>query len=117
MAHFGQSVACNRLHTVPQRMARWLCLTHDRVGADHFPITQEFLAQMLGVRRQTVSEVAAEFQAAGVLHYQLGRMTIDDRPALERAACECYGSDRADFERLLPLEKDAGDSPEPRAGP
>jgi len=101
MVQFAQSVACNRLHPVSQRFARWLCVTHDRVGADEFPLTQEVIAQMLGVRRQTVSEVASEFQAAGLIDYRLGRVTVEDRAALERAACECYSAVRASFERLL----------------
>jgi CRP-like cAMP-binding protein len=97
----AQSVACNRVHAVPQRLARWLCMTHDRVGSDEFPLTQEVIAQMLGVRRQTVSEVASEFQAARLIDYHLGRVTIENRAALERAACECYRTVRAHFERLL----------------
>jgi CRP-like cAMP-binding protein len=97
----AQSVACNRAHTVPQRLARWLCMTQDRVGRDEFPLTQEVIAQMLGVRRQTVSEVASEFQAARLIDYHLGRVTIEDRAALERAACECYRAVRAHFERML----------------
>jgi len=101
LTQVAQSVACNRVHAVPQRLARWLCITHDRVGGDEFPLTQEVIAQMLGVRRQTVSEVASEFQAARLIDYRLGRVTIEDRAALERAACECYRTVRAHFERLL----------------
>jgi CRP-like cAMP-binding protein len=97
----AQSVACNRAHEVPQRLARWLCLTQDRVGRDEFPLTQEVIAQMLGVRRQTVSEAAGAFQAAGLIDYRLGRVTVEDRAGLERAACECYRAVRAHFERLL----------------
>jgi CRP-like cAMP-binding protein len=97
----AQSVACNRVHPVSQRLARWLCMTHDRVGSDEFPLTQEVIAQMLGVRRQTVSEVASEFQAARLIEYRLGHVTVEDRAALERAACECYHTVRAHFERVL----------------
>jgi CRP-like cAMP-binding protein len=97
----AQSVACNRAHEVPQRLARWLCMTQDRVGRDEFPLTQEVIAQMLGVRRQTVSEAASEFQAAGLIDYRLGRVTVEDRAGLERAACECYRAVRAHFERML----------------
>jgi CRP-like cAMP-binding protein len=97
----SQSVACNRVHTVSQRLARWLCITHDRVGSEEFPLTQEVIAQMLGVRRQTVSEVASEFQSARLIDYRLGRVTIENRQKLERAACECYATVRAYFERLL----------------
>ena len=101
MMQLAQSVACNRAHATPQRLARWLCMTHDRVGSDEFPLTQEVIAQMLGVRRQTVSEVASEFQAARLIDYRLGRVTIEDRAALERAACECYRTVQAHFERML----------------
>lgn len=100
-AHLAQSVACNRLHSATERYARWLLITHDRVGRDEFGITQEFLAIMLGVRRTTVSEIATSFRDHGVLHYHQGRMTIDDRAALEAAACECYAVIRAYFEDIL----------------
>jgi CRP-like cAMP-binding protein len=101
MIQIAQSVACNRVHTVSQRLARWLCITHDRVGSEEFPLTQEVIAQMLGVRRQTVSEVASEFQAARLIDYRLGRVTIENRAALERSACECYRVVRERFDRLL----------------
>jgi CRP-like cAMP-binding protein len=101
LMQLARSVACNRAHAVPQRLARWLCMTHDRAGSDEFPLTQEVIAQMLGVRRQTVSEVASEFQAARLIDYRLGRVTIEDRAALERAACECYRAVRAYFDRML----------------
>jgi CRP-like cAMP-binding protein len=101
MMQIAQSVACNRVHTVSQRMARWLCITHDRVGSEEFPLTQEVIAQMLGVRRQTVSEVASEFQEARLIDYRLGRVTIENRKALERAACGCYRTVREHFERML----------------
>jgi len=101
MTSLAQSVACNRLHAATQRYARWLLITHDRVGTDHFPITQEFLAQMLGVTRPTVSMIAQELQAAGLIHYMQGQMTVDDRPGLEATACECYLVVRAAFDELL----------------
>ena len=101
MTHLAQSVACNRLHSSAQRCARWLLMTHDRVGTDHFPLTQEFLARMLGMRRATVSEVASALQEAGIIHYEHGRLTIEDRGALEGAACECYAVIRAEFDQLL----------------
>ena len=97
----SRSVACNRLHTAAQRYARWVLTTHDRVGADEFPITQEFLAQMLGVTRPTVSLVGQELQAAGLIHYEQGRLTVDDRRGLEQATCECYAVIRAAFDELL----------------
>jgi CRP-like cAMP-binding protein len=90
MTFLAQNAACNRLHNTDQRCARWLAQTHDRVTADTFPLTQEFLAQMLGVRRATVSLSAAAIQQAGLIRYSRGRITILDRPGLEAAACGCY---------------------------
>jgi CRP-like cAMP-binding protein len=85
-----QSVACNAVHTVEQRLARWLLLAHDRVGKDEFPLTQEFLAMMLGVSRPTVTIVAGTLQKAGLITYHRGRLAIVDREKLESASCECY---------------------------
>jgi Mn-dependent DtxR family transcriptional regulator len=81
-------------------MARWLVTTHDRVGSDDFPLTQEFLAQMLGVQRPTVSETAKRIQAQGSIRYSRGTMTVVDRQALERTACDCYRIVRAEFDAL-----------------
>jgi CRP-like cAMP-binding protein len=97
-----QQVACNALHSIQARCARWMLLTHDRVGADEFPLTQEFLAQMLGVRRASVSAVAGVLQHAGVIRYQRGRVQIRDRARLEVASCACYGLLKEVFARLLP---------------
>jgi hypothetical protein len=97
----AQSSACNRKHTVDQRCARWLLMTHDRVVGDTFELTQLFLSQMLGVRRATVTEAAGQLQARGLIEYTRGRMTIVDRPGLEAAACACYGIIRAEFARML----------------
>lgn len=97
----AQSSACNRLHPVEQRCARWLLMSHDRVGRDTFELTHLFLSQMLGVRRATVTEVAGELQRRGLIDYTRGRITILDRPGLERAVCECYGIVAAEFARLL----------------
>ncbi|GAB4201252.1 MAG: Crp/Fnr family transcriptional regulator [Roseiflexaceae bacterium] len=96
----AQGAACNRLHTQEQRFCRWMLLTHDRVGSDQFPLTHEFIAQMLGVRRATVSEVAAAVQASGLIHYHRGTMNILDRAGLEAASCECYAVIHAEFERI-----------------
>jgi CRP-like cAMP-binding protein len=85
-----QTAACNLLHRMDGRCARWLLMTQDRLGADEFPLTQEFLAQMLGARRASVSEVASRLQSAGVIRYRRGRLTIADRHRLEAEACECY---------------------------
>jgi CRP-like cAMP-binding protein len=98
----SQWVACSILHTVEQRCCRWLVLVRDRTGRDQFPLTHEFLAQMLGVRRASVTEVARNLQRAGLITYRRGEMTVRDLPALEKAACECYGRVKSEFRRLLP---------------
>lgn len=99
--HISQSVACNCLHTVESRCCRWLLITHDRVNSDQFPLTQELLSQMLGVRRASVSEVAGTLQKAGLIRYSRGRIKILDRCGLEATSCECYQVVKAEFDRLL----------------
>lgn len=96
-----QSVACNGLHTVDQRCARWLLMSHDRAGPS-FTLTQEHLAAMLGVRRSSVTEVAKRLQAQRLMKYARGRITILDRRGLEQLSCECYGVVRENFDRLVP---------------
>ena len=86
----GQFTACNRLHSVYERAARWILMTQDRVGHDTFPLTHEFLATMLGSRRSGVTVAAAILQRAGFIHYHRGRITVLDRVGLESTACECY---------------------------
>jgi CRP-like cAMP-binding protein len=85
----SQAAACNRLHSSEERLSRWLLMSHDRVGADTFPITHEFLGQMLGSRRATVTLSAGILQAAGLIRYHRGMVTILDRSGLESVACEC----------------------------
>ena len=85
-----QSTACNAVHSVEQRLSRWLLLAHDRVGMDEFPLTQEFAAMMLGTSRPTVTVVAGTLQKAGLIKYHRGLLTIVDRENLEAASCECY---------------------------
>jgi CRP-like cAMP-binding protein len=97
----SQTTACNHVHSVQARMCRWLLMTHDRVGADEFHLTQEFLAQMLGVRRPSVTVAAGLLQKAGLIRYQRGRIHIADRAGLEITACECYETVRQEFNRLL----------------
>jgi CRP-like cAMP-binding protein len=97
----AQGAACNRLHSTDQRLARWLLMTHDRVGQDQFPITQEFMAQMLAVRRATVTEAAGRLQQAGLITYSRGIITILDRPGLEAVSCECYRIISDEHARLL----------------
>lgn len=97
----AQSAACNRVHTVDERCARWLLMTHDRVKADTFSLTQEFLAQMLGVHRPTVSVAAAMLQKAGLIRYVRGVITVQDRKGLENASCGCYRAISKEYDRLL----------------
>jgi CRP-like cAMP-binding protein len=85
-----QSTACNAVHSVEQRLSRWLLMAHDRIGRDDFPLTQEFVAMMLGTSRPTVTVVAGTLQKAGLITYQRGHVTIVDREKLESASCECY---------------------------
>lgn len=96
----AQIAACNRLHPVEERCARWLLMTHDRVGRDEFMLTQEFLSQMLGVRRARVNVAAGILQRAGLIGYSRGRIRLTDREGLEAASCECYGVIRAELDRL-----------------
>jgi CRP-like cAMP-binding protein len=101
MTQVAQSAACNRLHPVDQRLCRWILMTHDRVGLDRLPLTQDFLATMLGVRRATVSTTAAILQKAGFIHYRRGVIDIVDRTGLEAGSCECYAVVRHELERML----------------
>jgi CRP-like cAMP-binding protein len=95
----SQTAGCNRLHSIEQRSARWLLMASDRIGSNFLPLTQEFLAAMLGVRRSGVSEAASELQRSGLIRYQRGRITIVDRAGLESIACECYRLDKQRMER------------------
>jgi CRP-like cAMP-binding protein len=108
----SQSSACTRAHELRQRCARWLLLTHDRVGANDFPLTQLFLAQMLGVRRAAVTEIAGALQREGYIVYSYGRITVRDRHGLESAACQCYRIIRRELDRLI----DGHEAPDPLAG-
>lgn len=96
----AQTIACNRRHSVAQRCARWLLMTHDRAGIDRFALTHEFLSRMLGTRRATVTVAAAALQKAGLIEYSRGRITVRDRAGLELAACECYTDVNVRAERI-----------------
>lgn len=102
LAQVLQSVACNAVHDVIERCARWLLMTHDRSGGDTFALTHELLAEMLGVHRPTVTRVAGILQRAGLIRYSRGAISVVDRQGLEEASCECYGIIRRHYERLLP---------------
>jgi CRP-like cAMP-binding protein len=96
----AQSAACNRMHPMVQRCARWLLMTHDRVDAATFPMTHDFLSEMLGVRRPSVSVAAEALRGAGLITYHRGKVTVLDRPGLEAASCACYRLIRERFDRL-----------------
>ncbi len=98
----GQGVACNALHPVTARLCRWLLMSHDRVERDEFPMTHEFMAELLGVRRQTVTVTAGLLQEAGLVTFRRGYIRIVDRLKLEATACESYGVIRALYERVFP---------------
>jgi CRP-like cAMP-binding protein len=101
MAQMAQSAACNSQHAVEARFSRWMLITHDRVEGDEFRLTQEFMAQMLGVHRPSVSLIASQFQSAGLIRYNRGNIQIVNRQGLEEVCCECYAQVRDRFERLL----------------
>ena len=109
LVQVAQTAVCNAAHLVEERCARWLLMTHDRVAGDEFPLTQELLAFMLGVRRAGVSEAAALLRRSGLIDYSRGRITVRDRAGLESSSCECYRIVRAHVDRLL-SEDDAGRS-------
>ena len=100
-AQITLSAACNARHAIEQRLARWLLIAHDRIEANDFPMTHEFISMMLGVRRPGVTIAAGILQKAGLIHYARGRMAVTDRPGLEAASCECYHTARREFARLL----------------
>jgi len=101
IATLSRNVFCHQLHLAEQRAARWLLSTHDRAGADTFTLTQDFLAQMLGVRRMTISEIASRFQHQGFIRYSRGRITVTDRTGLEAVTCNCYHILRDQIRALL----------------
>jgi CRP-like cAMP-binding protein len=101
MSLTGQAAACNLLHGLNERCARWLLLTQDRVGRDSFELTHDILSTMLGVHRPAVTLAAGTLQRAGLISYTRGRITITDRAALENASCECYGIVQDEFRRVL----------------
>nr|WP_314621588.1 Crp/Fnr family transcriptional regulator [uncultured Noviherbaspirillum sp.] len=105
MAQMAQSAACNSQHAVEARFARWMLVTHDRVEGDDFRLTQEFMAQMLGVHRPSVSLIANQFQAAGLLQYSRGLIRILNREGIEEVCCECYAQVRDRFQSVMGVER------------
>jgi len=104
MAQISQTAACNRFHDAGERLARWLLMTRDRVGADDFALTQAFLAHMLGLRRVGVTEAASELKRRNLIAYTRGQLSILDVPGLKRASCSCYPAVNAVFARAAPVK-------------
>ena len=102
LAQTFQTVSCNAVHVVEARCCRWILSMHDRLDSDALPLTHEFLAELLGVQRSTLSLIAHKLQTAGLIRQARGAITVTDRAGLEGAACECYGRIRRTFEELLP---------------
>jgi CRP-like cAMP-binding protein len=105
LTQMAQTAVCNRHHSVDQQLCRWLLLSLDRLAANELVMTQELIANMLGVRREGVTEAAGNLQNGGLIHYSRGKITVVDRPGLEKRVCECYAVVRKEFERLLPEAK------------
>ncbi|MDP3615305.1 MAG: Crp/Fnr family transcriptional regulator, partial [Rubrivivax sp.] len=103
ITQMAQTAVCNRHHSVDQQLCRWLLLSLDRLPGNDLSMTQELIANMLGVRREGVTEAALKLQQAGLISYARGHVRVLDRPGLERRTCECYGVVKAEYDRLLPL--------------
>jgi CRP-like cAMP-binding protein len=111
ITQISQTAVCNRLHSVEQRLCRWLLLIHDRMDSEELPMTQEFIASMLGGRRESVTIAAGRLQAAGLIHYARGHISILDRHGLQRQECECYQIVKDESERLLGIGKKPASRP------
>jgi CRP-like cAMP-binding protein len=105
ITQMSQTAVCNRLHSLDQQLCRWLLLSLDRLRGNELVMTQELIANMLGVRREGVTEEAIKLQVAGLIRYSRGRITVLDRPGLESRACECYAVVRREYDRLLPTKE------------
>ena len=102
ITQMAQTAVCNRHHSIDQQLCRWLLLSLDRLDSNELQMTQELIANMLGVRREGVTEAAGNLQEAGLIHYTRGRITVLDRPGVEARSCECYRVVKAEFDRILP---------------
>jgi CRP-like cAMP-binding protein len=102
ITQMAQTAVCNRHHTVDQQLCRWLLLSLDRLSSSELAMTQELIANMLGVRREGVTEAAGKLQRLGVIQYARGRITVLDRPRLEKLSCECYQVVKRETDRLMP---------------
>jgi CRP-like cAMP-binding protein len=110
ITQMAQTAVCNRQHSLEQQLCRWLLLSLDRLASSELTMTQKLIADMLGVRREGVTEAAGKLQKLGVITYRRGRITVVDRPALERLCCECYAVVKQETDRLLPLHPRADSS-------
>jgi len=104
ITQMAQTAVCNRHHSLDQQLCRWLLLSLDRLQGDQLVMTQELIANMLGVRREGVTEAALKLQKAGLINYARGHIRVLDRPGLEKLTCECYGVVRKEYDRLLPVQ-------------
>lgn len=111
LTQMAQTAVCNRHHSVEQQLCRWLLLSLDRLDSDQLDMTQELIANMLGVRREGVTAAAGKLQKLGVIRYTRGRITVLDRPQLENLSCECYAVVKRETDRLL------GAAPRPKKRP
>jgi CRP-like cAMP-binding protein len=102
ITQMAQTAVCNRHHSIDQQLCRWLLLSLDRLASNELAMTQELIANMLGVRREGVTEAAGKLQDAGLIHYSRGKITVVDREGLEARSCECYQVVKKEFDRLLP---------------
>jgi CRP-like cAMP-binding protein len=105
ITQMSQTAVCNRHHSLDQQLCRWLLLSLDRLAGDELVMTQELISNMLGVRREGVTEAAQQLQAAGLIRYARGRITVLDRDRLEQRSCECYAVVKKEYDRLLPDER------------
>jgi CRP-like cAMP-binding protein len=112
ITQMAQTAVCNRHHAVEQQLCRWLLLSLDRLESNELAMTQELIANMLGVRREGVTEAAGKLQAAGLIEYSRGRITVLDRPKLETQVCECYAVVKREYDRLLPPNPEALSEPQ-----
>jgi CRP-like cAMP-binding protein len=110
ITQMAQTAVCNRHHSVDQQLCRWLLLSLDRLASNELTMTQELIANMLGVRREGVTEAAGKLQLAGLIEYSRGHITVLDRPGLEARVCECYQVVRTEFDRLLPPPPQSADT-------
>jgi CRP-like cAMP-binding protein len=102
ITQMAQTAVCNRHHSIDQQLCRWLLLSLDRLASNELSMTQELIGNMLGVRREGVTEAAGKLQRAGLIHYQRGQITVLDRAGVEARCCECYQVVKTEFDRLLP---------------